>query len=274
MPSIQMITLCVRSMPSSAIVLSCDSCNMNKAASAPRNRTASQKHAAPLEKFSCDLWGPVHVLSPYGLRHCLLAIEHHTNYMWVRFMKSKDKTCSKLESILLDARNTHAMCHSQHYAFAPFIKFDSDSLFEAYETQLMCTSLGFSTHFSAPYAHHMLGKAERLWGTLRDYASSMLHAMCVPTSMCRVRSTPLYTYATAPSAELSALTLLTGTVHDASTFRVFGCVVFATVLDNLIRKLGLKAFLGVMVGYSQNSPGYRVYNPATRRITTSVHVKF
>jgi hypothetical protein len=29
-----------------------------------------------------------------------------------------------------------------------------------------------------------------------------------------------------------------------------------------------------MVGYSYNSPGRRVYNPATRRITTSVHVKF
>jgi hypothetical protein len=29
-----------------------------------------------------------------------------------------------------------------------------------------------------------------------------------------------------------------------------------------------------MVGYSHNSPGYRIYNLATRRITTSVHVKF
>jgi hypothetical protein len=29
-----------------------------------------------------------------------------------------------------------------------------------------------------------------------------------------------------------------------------------------------------MVGYSHISPGYRIYNPATMRITTSVHVKF
>jgi hypothetical protein len=49
---------------------------------------------------------------------------------------------------------------------------------------------------------------------------------------------------------------------------------FAKVHDNLKRKLGLKAFRGVMVGYSHNSPGFRVYNPATRRITTSVHVQF
>jgi hypothetical protein len=63
-------------------------------------------------------------------------------------------------------------------------------------------------------------------------------------------------------------------VPDASTFRVFGCAVFAKVLGNLIRKLGLNSFRGVMVGYSQNSHDYRVYNPATRRITTSVHAKF
>jgi hypothetical protein len=152
-------TTSVTSMPSYVIDLSCDSCNLNKATSAPRNRTASQKHAAPLEKFSCDLWGPMHGPSPYGMRYCLLVIGHHTNFMWVCFLKLEDETCSKLETILLDARNTHAKCHLR--AFAPFIKFDSDSVFEAADTQLMCTRLGFSTQFSAPYAHHMLGKARR-----------------------------------------------------------------------------------------------------------------
>jgi hypothetical protein len=61
---------------------------------------------------------------------------------------------------------------------------------------------------------------------------------------------------------------------DASKFRVFGCAVFAKVPDKLRRKLSEKAFRGVMVGYPTNAPGYRVYNPETRRITTSVHVVF
>jgi hypothetical protein len=111
------------------------------------------------------MWGPVSVPSPYGLRYCLLVIDHHTNFMWVRFLKSKDKTCAKLETILLDARHTHARFHSHLHAFAPFLKFDSDSVFEAANTQLTCTRLAFNTQFSAPYAHHMLGKAERPWRT-------------------------------------------------------------------------------------------------------------
>jgi hypothetical protein len=47
----------------------------------------------------------------------------------------------------------------------------------------MCARLGVGVQFSAPYAHHMLGKAERPWRTIRDSASAMLHNMAVPNSM-------------------------------------------------------------------------------------------
>jgi hypothetical protein len=70
------------------------------------------------------------------------------------------------------------------------------------------------------------------------------------------------------------LTLFASSVPYASKFRVFGCVVFAKVPDKLRRKLGEKAFRGVMVGYPPDAPGYRVYNPETRCITTLIHVVF
>jgi hypothetical protein len=157
-----------------------------------------------------------------------MAIDHHTNFMWVRFMKSKDETRVELETIPLNERHTHARFHSQHHAFAPFLKFDSDSVLEAASTQLMCTHLEFITQFSAPYPHHMMGKAERPWRTLRDCAPSMLHAMFVPNSMwsCAISTivhlrNRTYNRVVGPSGGVP-LTLLTGTVPDASTFRVFG----------------------------------------------------
>jgi hypothetical protein len=58
----------VPAMPSYVINLSCSFCNLYKATSAPRNRTASAKPRTPVRKFSCYLWGNVHVPSPYGLR--------------------------------------------------------------------------------------------------------------------------------------------------------------------------------------------------------------
>jgi hypothetical protein len=147
--------------------------------------------------------------------------------MWVRFLKSKDDACVELESILVDIKHLHASHHSQSGAFAPVIKFDSDYVFEAAVTRQMCARLGVGVHFSAPYAHHMLGKAERPWHTIRDNAFAMLHSMAVPNSMwsCAV-STIVYlrnrTYSRSVGLNGGIpLTLLTSSVPNASMFRVF-----------------------------------------------------
>jgi hypothetical protein len=56
--------------------------------------------------------------------------------------------------------------------------------------------------------------------------------------------------------------------------RIVGCNFFAKVPDKLGRKLGEKAFRGVMVDYTHDVPWYRVLNHVTRRITTSVRLVF
>jgi hypothetical protein len=210
----------------------------------------------------------------------MLGIDHLTHYMWVRFLKSKDDTWSELECILPEIRHMHARYHFSSGAFAHVLKFDSDFVFEASLTRQMRARLGVGVQFSAPYTHHTLCKAERPWRTLRDNTSAMLHSMSVPNSMwsCAV-STVVYlrngTYNRAVGLSGGVpLTMLTLTSPDASKFRVFGCDVFAKVPDKLRRKLGEKAFRGVMVGYPHEAPWYRVENPATSRITTSVHVVF
>jgi hypothetical protein len=103
--------------------VSCDSCLLHKAATAPSNTVACAKSSRPLLIMSSDLWDLVNVPSPYGLRYCLLVIDHHTHYMWVRFLKSKDDACCEVETILLDKKHLHSRHHSQSGAFSPVIKF-------------------------------------------------------------------------------------------------------------------------------------------------------
>jgi hypothetical protein len=149
--------------------VSCDSCLLHKAIHAPRNTNVCAIASRLLLNLSFYLWDLVNVPSPHGLRHCLLVIDHHIHYMWVRFLEFKDAACSELETILLEMNNLHARHHSQSSAFAPVLKFDSDSAFEADVTRRICASLRVGVQFSAPYAHHMLGKAKRpgaLFGTM------------------------------------------------------------------------------------------------------------
>jgi hypothetical protein len=110
--------------------------------------------------------------------------------------------------------------------------------------------------------------------------SAMMHNMPVFNSMwsCAV-STVVYqcnrTFVRGVGLSDGApITLHTFKAPDASKFRVLGCIVFAKVADMPHRTLGEKAFRGDMVGYPPDAPKSRVYNYATRRITTSVHVVF
>jgi hypothetical protein len=126
----------------------------------------------------------------------------------------------------------------------------------------------------------MLGKAERPWRTIWDNASAMLQSIAVPNSMvsCAMNQVVYvrnHTYSRSVGlAGGTPLTLLTSPVLDASKFRVFECAISAKVPDKLRRKFGEDAFRGVMDGYPPDAPWYRVYNPETRRIITSVHVVF
>jgi hypothetical protein len=61
---------------------------------------------------------------------------------------------------------------------------------------------------------------------------------------------------------------------DASKSPIFGRNVFAEVPNKLRCKLGKNVFRGFMVGYMDDAPEYRIYNPVTRHVITSVHVGF
>jgi hypothetical protein len=89
-----------------------------------------------------------------------------------------------------------------------------------------------------------------------DDESTMMHNMFVPNSMwsCTV-STVVYlrnrtfSRAVEPSGGVP-LTLLTYVKPNAPRFLVFELIVFAKIPDKLRRKLGEKAFRGLMVGYT------------------------
>lgn len=47
--------------------------------------------------------------------------------------------------------------------------------------------------------------------------------------------------------------------------RVFGCVAYAHVLDELRKKLDNKGYKCIFVGYSYESKAYNLYNPLTNK---------
>jgi hypothetical protein len=61
-------------------------------------------------------------------------------------------------------------------------------------------------------------------------------------------------------------------IPDARHIRVFGCDAYALIHDG--KKHGPKAYKGLHLGQDDTSTGYLIYNPQTRRVSITVHVKF
>ena len=56
--------------------------------------------------------------------------------------------------------------------------------------------------------------------------------------------------------------------------RVFGCVAYAHVPDQLRKKLDSKGEKCVFVGYCDESKAYKLYNPSTKKLIVSRDVQF
>ena len=65
-----------------------------------------------------------------------------------------------------------------------------------------------------------------------------------------------------------------GTKLDLSHLKVFGCIAYVHIPDELRNKLDPKAEKCVFVGYSLEKKGYRCYNPITHELRVSKDVVF
>ena len=65
-----------------------------------------------------------------------------------------------------------------------------------------------------------------------------------------------------------------GQIPDLAHLKVFGCIAYVHVLDELRTKLDPKAEKCVFIGYSLEQKGDKCYNPVTRQLRVSRDVVF
>ena len=62
--------------------------------------------------------------------------------------------------------------------------------------------------------------------------------------------------------------------HSVSHLKVFGCVAYAHVPYELIKKLDKKGQKCIFVGYSEDTKSYKLYDPIERKLIISCDVQF
>ena len=62
--------------------------------------------------------------------------------------------------------------------------------------------------------------------------------------------------------------------HSVSHLKVFGCVAYSHVLDELRKKLDKKGHKYIFVGYSKDTKAYTLCDPIPRKVIINLDVRF
>ncbi|GJW17821.1 retrovirus-related pol polyprotein from transposon TNT 1-94 [Tanacetum coccineum] len=135
-----------------------------------------------------------------------------------------------------------------------------------------------SSNTSTPRTPEQNGVVERRNRTLVEAARTMLSASKLPLSFwAEAVATACYTQNRSiiiSTHGKTAYHIINDRKPSIKHLHIFGCICYITRDGENLDKMKEKGDPCVMVGYSTQSKGYRVYNKRTRLIVESIHIKF
>ncbi|GJW43017.1 retrovirus-related pol polyprotein from transposon TNT 1-94 [Tanacetum coccineum] len=224
-----------------------------------------------LELLHMDLCGPMRVASINRKKLILVIVDDYSRYTWVYFLHSKDETLKIIKKFIAQANELK----SQKFAK---IRTDNGTEFKNATLKAHYEKLGIMQQFSTARTPQQNGVVERRNRTLVEAARTMLifsrlpeflWAEAVATACFTQNRSIIHTRHNKTPYEL-----LRGRKPNVEYFHVFGSLCYPTNDRDDLGKMKPKADIGVFIGYSETSRGFRIYNRRTKKIMETINVKF
>ncbi|GJT52887.1 retrovirus-related pol polyprotein from transposon TNT 1-94 [Tanacetum coccineum] len=218
-----------------------------------------------------DLCGPMRVASINGKKYILVIVDDYSRYTWTLFLRSKDETPEVLKDFLtMIQRNLQAQVIT--------VRTDRGTEFLNKTLHAYFKEEGIEHQTSTPRTPEQNGVVERRNRTLVEAARTMLSASKLPLSFwAEAVATACYTQNRSiiiSTHGKTAYHIINDRKPSIKHLHIFGCTCYITRDGENLDKMKEKGDPCVMVGYSTQSKGYRVYNKRTRLIVESIHIKF
>ncbi|CAI7804308.1 unnamed protein product [Closterium sp. NIES-53] len=199
---------------------------------------------APLDELVMDVVGPLK-LGAAGAEYFLTIVDVYTRMTWVYVLSKKSDVAETVKTDWLP------MVERQQDRLVKAIRTDRGGEFLSKEFSLWLKKNGIRHSLSMPYSPAMNGIAERANQTIMETARGLLIEAGLPTISGLMRK---------PNVDM---------------LRVFGCMCMALVPKHLRHnKLGAKAIWAVHLGMAQNSKGWLLWDPFTKKFLVSRDCKF
>ncbi|CAI5991353.1 unnamed protein product [Closterium sp. NIES-65] len=253
-------------------VLGCPTCMQAKFTRFPFSSSEATAKA-PFDEVVMDVVGPLK-LGAAGAEYFLTIVDVYTRMTWVYVLAKKSDVAETLKA------DWFPMVERQQDRLVKSIRTDRGGEFLRKEFGLWLKKNGIRHSLTMPYSPAMNGIAERANCTITEAARGLLIEAGLPDyfwpdavrSACVAKNRAL-THVGADKWVPYVEWL--GRKPKVDMLRVFGCMCMALVPKHLRHnKLGAKAVWAVHLGMAQNSKGWLLWDPFTKKFLVSRDCKF
>ncbi|GKV52681.1 hypothetical protein SLEP1_g59252 [Rubroshorea leprosula] len=185
---------------------------------------------------------------------------------WVYFMSSKAQVFSvfKKFKVLVENQSGYKI---------KTLRSDNGKEYTSKKFDSFCEDAGIAHQLTVPYTPQQNGVSERKSRTTIEMARCMLHEKKLPKNFwAEAVYIAIYLLNGLPTKAVQGKTPIEawfGVKPSAHHLKNFGSICYTHVPDAKRTELDVKAEIGILVGYSTKSKGYRVYNLQSGKI--SIH---
>ena len=233
--------------------------------------TSSTRWKEPLGLVHSDICGKMSAKSLGGAEYFLTFIDDNTRYVWVYPLKHKNEVfgCFRKWKALVEKSSGRKL---------KVLRTDNGGEYTSTEFEDYLREEGVRHERTVPKTPEQNGVAERLNRTLVEMTRSMLIDSKLPHRFwAEALATAAYLRNRCPTKAVDGMT-----PHEAWTsvkptvkhFRVFGCDAFVHIPRDERHKLDSKSKKCILLGYGEETKGYRLYDPEKRKVFYSRDVKF
>jgi Integrase core domain len=249
----------------------CESCVKGKLYRNPFPKTGATRAKGLLDLIHSDVCGPISPPSIGGAKYFITFTDDMSRKASIYFLKKKSEAFEKFKEFRAKAENELERRIKR-------LRTDGGGEYMSKEFDKYLKDNGIVKETTVSYSPQQNGVAERLNRTILDRARTMLISSGLGKEFwAEAVSTSVYIINLSPHASVDAKTPYEawhGTRPDVSHLRSFGCLAYSHVPDQKRTKLDAKAIKCIFLGYAEGTKGYRLWNPATRKVIISRDVVF
>ncbi|KAG2773013.1 Copia protein [Phytophthora cactorum] len=248
----------------------CGGCMKGKQSVAHFPSRSMTKSTKLLQLVHTDVMGPMKTKSKGGARYVLTFVDDYSKYVVAYFISKKSEVPNKFKMFM-------KLYANQWGTRIMRLRSDNGTEFVNKEMDKICELNGIVHQKTVPYSPQQNGVAERMNRTIMEKARSMLYYKGVTTLWwAKAVSTAVYlinrsTNSTHPDMTPYQLAFKEKTRMDH--LRVFGSIGYAHVDKAKRTKLEPKSFKCKLLGYAENSKGYRVYDLESNKVKVTRSLK-